>query len=152
MHEVFNIVPASGRALWFFVGLSVFLLALVAMFGYFAYASQAARFEITDQGLRIRSAAYGRTIPTDALVTEEARIVDLRQELQPTFRTKGIGLPGYSAGWFTVRGEGRALLFVTDRSRVVYVPTREGYPVLLGVQRPEDFLQALQRAAGPTRH
>jgi hypothetical protein len=151
MHEVFYIVPASSRALGFLVGLGILLLAVVALFGCFAYASRAARFEISDQGLRIRSAVYGRTIPAQALVPEEARIVDLRHELQPTFRTNGIGLPGYAAGWFRVRGEGRALLFVTDRSRVVYLPTRDGYPVLLSVQEPENFLQAVQRATGTTQ-
>jgi hypothetical protein len=151
MHEVFYIVPASSRAFGFFVGLGIFLLALVALFGYFAHASRAAQFEISEQGLRIRSPVYGRMILAQDLLSEEARIVDLRRELQPTLRTNGIGMPGYSAGWFRVRGEGRALLFVTDRSRVVYLPTRNGYPVLLSVQDPENFIQALHRATGPSQ-
>jgi hypothetical protein len=72
-------------------------------------------------------------------------------ELQPTSRTNGIGMPGYSAGWFRLRGERRALLFVTDRSRVVYVPTREGYPVLVSVQRPAEFLESIRRVGTSSR-
>jgi hypothetical protein len=151
MQDVFYIVPASARTVGFFAVLGLLLLALVALFGYFAYASVAARFEVSEQGLRIRSAVYGRSLPTEALIPEEARIVDLRRELQPTSRTNGIGMPGYSAGWFRLRGHGRALLFVTDRSRVVYVPTRQGYPLLVSVQRPEEFLQSLQRIGSSAR-
>jgi hypothetical protein len=151
MQDVFYIVPASARTVGFFAVLGLLLLALVALFGYFAYASVAARFEVSEQGLRIRSAVYGRSLPTEALIPEEARIVDLRRELQPTSRTNGIGMPGYSAGWFRLRGHGRALLFVTDRRRVVYVPTRQGYPLLVSVQRPEEFLQSLQRIGSSAR-
>jgi hypothetical protein len=152
MPEVFHIVPASGRAVGFFTGLGVLLLGLVALFGYFAYASLSARFEVSEQGLHIRSALYGRTIPAAALVPEQAQIVDLRTEhdLQPNLRTNGIGMPGYSSGWFRLRQKGKALLFVTDPSRVVYLPTRDGYSVLLSVRRPEAFLQALHRSAGLT--
>jgi len=150
MPEVFHIIPASGRALAFFAGLGALLLGLVALFGYFAYASLSARFEVSEEGLRIRSAIYGRMIPTYALLPEQARVVDLRteRELQPNLRTNGIGMPGYNAGWFTLRRKGKALLFVTDPSRVVYVPTSEGYSVLLSVQRPEEFLEALRRSPG----
>jgi hypothetical protein len=37
----------------------------------------------------------------------------------------------------------KALLFVTDRSRLVYVPTREGYSVLLSATQPNELLKAM---------
>lgn len=146
MPEVFHIVPASGRAMAFFTGLGAILLGLTGLFAYFGYASLAARFELSEEGLRIRSAVYGRTIPILELLPEEARIVDLRtdRELRPTVRTNGIGMPGYRAGWFRLRQKGKALLFITDPSRVVYLPTRNGYSLLLSVQDPEVFLQTLR--------
>jgi hypothetical protein len=144
MHDVFYIVPAPGRAIAFFGVIGALFASMLVLFAVFAYASLAARFEITDDGLRIRSALYGRTIPAASLVVDEARIVDMREELQPTIRTNGIGLPGYAAGWFRVRNQGRALLFVTDRRRVVNIPTTEGYAVMLSVQQPEAFLRRLQ--------
>jgi hypothetical protein len=55
----------------------------------------------------------------------------------------GTGLPGYQAGWFRLRNGDRALLYLTDRSKAVYVPTTEGYGVLLSPAEPEQFLAAL---------
>jgi len=66
-------------------------------------------------------------------------------------RTRGTGLPGYSAGWFRLRNGEKALCFLTDRSRLAYVPTRAGFSVLLSVllsvERPDAFLAALARLA-----
>lgn len=149
MPESFHIVPASGRALAFLAGMGAMLLGLTGLFAYFGYASLTARFEISEERLRIRSAIYGRTIPIRELLPENARIVDLQtdREFRPTMRTNGIGIPGYRAGWFRVR-QGKALLFITDPTRAVYLPTRMGYSLLLSVQDPEGFLQALRNAAG----
>lgn len=148
--DTFPIIPAPGRAFVAIAVLSALLLALLIMFAYMAYSSRSARFEVSEQGLRIRGAAYGRAIPMEHLIVEEARAVDLEEEhgLQPSLRTNGIGLPGYRAGWFRLNRGERALLFVTDRSRVVHIPTRDGYSVMLSVERPEDFVASLQRAAG----
>ena len=66
----------------------------------------------------------------------------------PRWKTNGVGLPGYQAGWFRLRRGGKALLFVTDRTRVVFVPTNEGYSVLLSVPDPDVFLRTLRAAAG----
>ena len=43
-----------------------------------------------------------------------------------------------------------SLLFVTDPSRVVAIPTRDGYTLLLSVSDPGAFLQAL-RGGAPQR-
>lgn len=148
MPEVFQIVPASGRTMGYFAAIALLMLGMAAMFGYFALASRSARFELSSQGLAIRSAAYGRTLPASALIPEQATVVDLRtnRELQPTLRTNGIGMPGYAAGWFRLRKGEKALLFVTDPSRVIYLPTREGYSVLMSVTEPERFIEALRAA------
>ncbi len=60
-------------------------------------------------------------------------------------RTNGAGLPGYQAGWFRLQSGEKALVFVTDLERVVYVPTNEGYSLLLSVEEPDEFLDALTR-------
>jgi hypothetical protein len=150
MAEVFHIVPASGRALAFFGGLAILLLVLLALFAYFAYASLFARFEVTSEGLRIASALYGRSIPAASLIAEHARVVNLDQdsELRPRLRTNGIGMPGYSSGWFRLKRGDSALVFLTDRTRVVYLPTHEGYALLLSVQHPNEFIRAVRRLHG----
>jgi len=34
----------------------------------------------------------------------------------------------------------RVLLFVTDRTKIVYIPTKDGYSVLLSPKHPEEML------------
>lgn len=149
MPEVFTIAPASTKALWFLGGVGGLLLALLLLFGYFAYSSRWTRYEVSPAGLAIRGTMYGRALPWTSLEIEQARVVNLRDaaDLQPTLRTNGLGLPGYQAGWFRLRGRSKALLFMTDPSRVVAIPTHEGYTLLLSVRDPGAFLGALQRAA-----
>lgn len=150
MTEIFPIAPAAGRTLWFFALLGGLMLALALLFAWFAYASVSARFELSDGGLRIRSAVYGRTIPAHALRVDEARVVNLREErqLQLSMRTNGIGMPGYAAGWFRLRGGGRALAFLTRRESVVHIPTSAGYDLLLSPREPDAFLRSLQQVRG----
>ena len=90
------------------------------------------------EGLRIRG-PYGRLVPREAMDVEEARLVDLRTD--PSYRvgirTNGIGMPGYASGWFRLKGGASALLFVTDRTRAVAIPTSLGYTLLLSPADPE---------------
>ncbi len=148
MNEVFQLVPASDRTLWFLGGIAILLIGLLCLFGYLAYSSRHTRFEISPEGLTINGRLYGRTISAESLVLEEAKRTDLSGDSEYRLRTRthGTGLPGYRAGWFRLRNGEKALVFVTDLERVVYVPTKEGYSVLLSVAAPEQFLEALTSA------
>jgi hypothetical protein len=77
-------------------------------------------------------------------------VLDLSQDAphQLKWRTNGAGLPGYSAGWFTLRDGEKSLAFVTDRHRVLYLPTREGYALMVSLLEPDRFLVALRRVSG----
>jgi hypothetical protein len=66
----------------------------------------------------------------------------------PAVRTSGIGLPGYGAGWFRLAGGARALVFATDRARLVRVPTTAGYVLLLSADDPDGLVGALRGLAG----
>ena len=55
---------------------------------------------------------------------------------------------GHAACWFRLRNGEKALLYLTDRARVVYLPTRDGYSVLVSSHAPERLLSALRDAAG----
>jgi hypothetical protein len=65
----------------------------------------------------------------------------------PARRTVGTGLPGYRAGWFRLRNGEKALLYLTDTSRAVYIPTTAGYSVLLSPAQPDEFVSALRAIA-----
>ena len=147
MEEVFYMIPASGKVVWILGPLALLLLSLLILFGYIAHSSQNVQFYVTQEGLRIRGDIYGRTVPAKSMISPQAKQIDLRKEelYQPRWRTNGIGLPGYRSGWFRLRNGEKALLFMTDPARVVYVPTREGYSLLLSVDRPDSFLQSISR-------
>jgi hypothetical protein len=153
MTQTFAILPAGTRTLWVLVPLFVLLLgglgAGAAVLGGAWYGSQRATFEVSPAGLRLRGDVYGRLIPASELRGTAARIIDLRSDAEhrPRRRTFGTGLPGYAAGWFRLHNGEKALLFLTDWTHVVYVPTRDGYAVLLSPGAPEAMLRAIQQIA-----
>jgi hypothetical protein len=120
-------------------------LAIAALLGYVAYSTRGVTFEVSDEGLRIRGDLFGRLIPRSSLRVKDAQILDLKNEPvhKPSLRTCGVGLPGYSSGWFRLKDRGKGLLFLTDRSRAVYLPTTDGYALLISPADPKGFLAAL---------
>ncbi len=150
MREVFPIIPATGIGPWLLLGfVAAIMIAVLVLVGVSVIGSRAARFEITDDGVRVRGDLYGRTLAWRDLVIDSTRAVDLETQpsLRPARRTLGTSLPGYSAGWFRLQDGQKALLYVTDRRRVVYLATRRGHAVLLSVAEPHAFVDALRRAA-----
>ena len=95
--------------------------------------------------MHIIGGIYGRFVSKDSIIKENARISNLNveKEYQPRIGTNGTGLPGYSEGWFKLKNGERALLFVTDRSRVVYMSTKEDFSVLLSTSQPEELLKSM---------
>ena len=77
--------------------------------------------------VELRAPFYGRDSPK---FTAHGRVevVDLADEpdLRPGLRTNGVGLPGFLLGWFRLSSGDRALLAVTDRSQVLYLPHADG--------------------------
>ena len=150
MVDTFHIIPASPRALWVIMGLvAVLSLLPLALLGASLHGSRASRFELSEAGLRIRGDLYGRLVPAAQLRGGSARRVDLTAErnLRPTRRTMGTAVGGYSSGWFRLANGEKALLYLTDRRHVVYVPTTAGYSVLLSVQQPDRFVARLREIA-----
>jgi hypothetical protein len=142
--RTFSIIPASTATFATLAGICLFLLAAFGFFVFIGYSATHISLEISNQGLRIKG-LYGRFIPRENILKDEVKIINLntQPEYKPRLRTNGIGLPGYEAGWFKLRNNEKALLFVTDYSRVVYIPTDQGYSVLLSVSNTEDFRQSL---------
>jgi hypothetical protein len=144
--QVFAIAPASSRPLWVLLPVTVLFLAGLAVLATSVYGSRAARFEVSTAGLRLRGDLYGRLIPADTLVVDRARRVDLNRapDLRPTRRTMGTGLPGYQAGWFRLANGEKALLYLTDRTKAVYIPTTSDFSLVLSPENPDGFLTALR--------
>ena len=47
-------------------------------------------------------------------------------------------------GWFTLKNNEKALVFLTSPSKVVYLPTTEGFSLLLSIEKAGDFVRELQ--------
>jgi hypothetical protein len=154
MTETFAIIPANIRAPWVF---ALLLIALAAMVGACVAlvvslrGARAARFEVSAAGLRLSGDLFGRLVPSASLDLDQAHPVDLTRDynLQPVSRSIGTALPGYRSGWFSLRSGQRALLYVTDPTRVAYVPTREHYVMLLSVPDPAALIASLHRLIRP---
>ena len=147
MEKIFGIIPASSGPYIFIWIFSLILIALIALFIFIGYSSRHVSFEVNDQGLRISRAIYGRFIPREEIAVEGVKVINLNvdSEYKPKARTNGIGLPGYAEGWFRLQNKEKALMFVTDRSSVVYIPTEKGYSVLLSVREVEEFAGSIRQ-------
>lgn len=150
--DVFQIAPASSNSMWGLLIIPAAILLLVTgVIGAAVSGARSSRFEVSPDGLRLRGDLYGRLIPARALQVDRARRVNLAEDsgLEPVRRSMGTGLPGYRSGWFRLRNGERALLYLTDRDRAVYVPTTEGYSVIVSPSDPDAFLASLRRTSKP---
>ena len=141
--QEFVIAPAGARAAL------IALLVLVPVFALLALSllgSRTSRFIVSPEGLRLRGDLYGRLIPAAQLNVASAARIDFARspDLRPARRTLGTGLPGYAAGWFRLANGEKALLYLTDRTRAVYLPTNAGYSILISPTDPEGFLATLR--------
>lgn len=141
--QLFEIAPAGFRPLW--VLGPILLISLLILLGT-VLAIRPTQIEVSPEGLRLRNTFYGRTIPAARLQIESARRVDLATapELAPALRTFGTGMPGYQSGWFRLKSGEKALVYLTDRRNIVYVPTADAYSLLLSPRDPDQFLSALR--------
>jgi hypothetical protein len=128
----------------FWIGISglILITGVALIFIFFSYSARNSKVILSENGLAIKTFLYGKTLAKGDFIHNNTVKVDLRNQhsFVPVIRTNGIGLPGYQAGWFRLANKERALLVVTDRSQVVYLPTNIGYSVLLSVIKPEEFI------------
>lgn len=146
--QVFPIAAVSGKAMWGLLAIpAVVLLLVMGLLVKSLTGATTSTFEVSPDGMRLRGDLYGRTIPAAQVRGAEAKRIDFSQmpEIQPTRRTMGTGLPRYKAGWFRLRNGEKALLYLTDLSKAVYVPTTAGYSVIVSPAEPDAFLAAVRQ-------
>ena len=141
--KVFSIFPSSMAALWIIFGIVLLFLAFAVFFGYLAYSLRSVKCEVTDQGLRLRGGIYRKFIPKDSIIKEDLRIInlDVDRGYRPRIKNRGLSLPGYKEGWFKLSNREKALLYLGDWSKVVYLPTRDGHAVLISPENAEEFVK-----------
>ncbi|WP_428564921.1 MAG: PH domain-containing protein [Solidesulfovibrio sp. DCME] len=150
--QVFPMAQSALKTGWLsalFGGLLVLWVALFFFLHAMIRGAANAEVALRDGTLVVRGSVYGRDIPLADVDAGAARPVDLGQAGPKSlkWRTNGIGMPGLAAGWFRLGDGEKALVFVTDKSRAVYIPTRQGFAVVVSPGDPGRFLEALRHAA-----
>lgn len=141
-------------ALWFsgqqtqMSGVGMALVAIPLVLALLLLAMKRRSVELRDGLLDVRAALFRHQVAVSSLDLASARIVDLREhtELRPVLKTGGMSVIGFDAGHFRLRNKfGKAFCLLTDRSRVLWLPYRDGKEqVLLSLQQPQALLDALR--------
>ncbi len=127
--------------------LTLILLFLIALFVFFCYSAKKTRFIITEEGLSIKGNLYGKGLRSSSLIPEEIEVINIKKDnsYRPGMRTNGIGLPGYSEGWYRLQNKEKALCFLTKLTNVVILPTAFDYSILMSIENPLEFLEAAKK-------
>ena len=149
MTEIFPIVPASAKPIWFLGAICIILVVIFAALAYTAYSARNSRIEVGENQLRLVGDFWGRSLDIQSLRLDNAAVVDVgsSSNYAPRRRTFGTAVPGYASGWFRLHNGEKALAYLTNRETVVYIPTTLGYSLLLSADRPNQFLDALRSKA-----
>jgi len=133
----FNELPGWIVGLLFGLGPAIILAAAMGV--------RNPKAELGKDGLCIRVSFINKRWALAELDSAGACLVNLdtRKELRPKWKLWGAAMPGLSSGLFKLYNGEKSHLYITDRQKVVYIPTQSG-PVLLSLERPGDFLAALQ--------
>lgn len=107
------------------------------------------RITLEDGAIEIATTFYKRRLALADLQLDQARVVDLdeRTELKPLLKTNGTGLPRFRSGWYRLRNREKALVAMVGGPRVLWLPTRAGYGLLLQPRSPQALLDALREMA-----
>ena len=107
------------------------------------------RLVLDANGLEVTTSFYRRRLPWPELKVGDARIVSLdeRPELKPTLRSNALRVPGFSSGWFRSRSLGKLLVATAGGDRLLWLPTTQGYDLLLQPRNPQAALQRIRELA-----
>ncbi|KRG63467.1 hypothetical protein ABB26_12360 [Stenotrophomonas humi] len=99
--------------------------------------------------LTIAGTLYTRRVPLSSMRLERARIVSFAEnpDFKPGMKSNGFQFPGFRAGNFHMKDGGKGFCLITDDSRVLVIPLRDGDSVLVSPEQPRALLDELKRLA-----
>jgi uncharacterized protein YqjF (DUF2071 family) len=108
----------------------VVLISVIVFLGVMFFAKNP-EIIVTGEDLSIKSLVYGVTMPLNKINSGGIRQLNLQSEEEYNIRRRvnGIGLPYYTVGWMRLNNGNRALVYLSDKTNVVLIPTDE-YDVL----------------------
>lgn len=152
---VLSLIPAvavsygayhDGGPYWPAIICWIIVLAIDALLVWLGWSAYNIKYVIDAESISIKNTLYGRRIERSDIFSRGFTITDLNTQstYRPGLRTNGLGMPGFLAGWFWLKNKQTALLFVTDKSKVVCIPTLK-FMLLISVENPVEFLEALKK-------
>lgn len=104
---------------------------------------------VDSQQLTIAATLYTRRVPLVSMWLDRARVVNFAEnpDFKPGMKSNGFQFPGFRAGHFHMKGGGKAFCLITDDSRVLVIPLRDGNSVLVSPEQPRALLDELKRLA-----
>lgn len=111
------------------------------------------RLSVDATGIEIATTLYRRHLSWTQLDLAAARVTDMDEhpEFKPMLKTNGFALPGFRSGWFRARNFGRLFVASAGGSRLLRVPTHEGYTLLLQPGDPQSLLVRMRQLSESSR-
>jgi hypothetical protein len=115
----------------------IIVFVLVGAFTGIIYLSKKPSVDISNGFLTIKSLFYGKRISIEKINVNGIKQLNLNndRDYNIKFRTNGIGMPNYYVGWMRLNNGNKALVYLTDKTNVVLIPTND-YDVLIST---DDF-------------
>ena len=107
------------------------------------------RMAIDAGGIELTTTLYRKRIGWSQLDLAAARVIDMDEhpESRPMIKSNGVSLPGFRSGWFRARNFGKLFVAISGGSRLLRIPTHEGYTLLLQPRDPNALLMRLRELA-----
>lgn len=105
------------------------------------------RLETSHQGLSIYVGWYCDTIKWSQIDWSASGPLDVQQQTpkKARWRTNGIGIPGYKAGWFNLKDGRSAFLAITDTHLPQLLLVTTDHDIILSFENPNQRWQQLQK-------
>jgi hypothetical protein len=120
-------------------------IGLMALFPAIFYLMKNTTLSLTDNEIIIKAALYGKRIPLESITIDAIKKINMNEDngYNISIRTNGIGLPNFKSGWMRLKNGEKALVYITDKSNVVLIPTKE-YLILFSMENIEDFIRRIK--------
>ncbi|GGP64483.1 hypothetical protein GCM10009347_32940 [Shewanella algicola] len=140
--------PIPSNAKYLTLGI---MLPLMGLFVFTLYQSFTSTISWDDKQLQVNIPLYSNAIEINQVDFAQARIVNLIKEPEyaAKWRTNGLGLPGYSLGWFSLNNGAKALLSLTNPVQVILLPISLDRVILVSVIDADEALAKLHASALP---
>ena len=127
--------------------ISAFIVALDAVIFIPVYRRRA--IELDEHGCTIKAAWYSHHLSWQTIDWSNSGIMTEAQQRDkaPKWRTNGIGVPGYGAGWFSLIDKRSAFLALTDKAAPRLLLATPQLDIIVSTLNPHHDWQQIQSAA-----